>query len=493
MGDYELPEDTRVWPTDPFQLLNVARGADQRTIKTAYTRLIRRFKPEYFPVQFRMLREAYDAISKPATTADWQWSDIQRIVAPTPPESSLASVQAESVNSQLEEAWVTAKRGDIVGAMDRLRSIPSEGPHLATARLLDYWLTKLQNPDPYDDAGARVLIANLHRWVGAEELLEIADGELRHHPSLAELIDLDACSIHARTYASFLRVLDLRWNSALRLGDLSIVRSDCKTLSQTYFDQRERRETILIRSIHYLIWSEDAEDISLATELQSELESISGLRYGVSQALTEIDLGRQLAKMQQHCLKHNRRSSSILKLVPLMWNDMELDYAKPVMRFLVDAMNGPKEALLFLEFVSGTEPLCRYLINKFEQVIMRYASMDDPTELENRINDDIKAQSQALSGIEITWIESFLEKNSNYSYDIFRLLFLDFCVDKYISIPRFAKYAVGSSTVHSRFFRSRFSGYLREDTCLIVLGDLLHKLNLATSANIPCDWSSITL
>src|SRR6478752_3317379 len=57
----ELPDDPAEWPTDPFALPGVEPGASELDIKRAYTRLIRRFKPEHAPDQFRRIREAYEA------------------------------------------------------------------------------------------------------------------------------------------------------------------------------------------------------------------------------------------------------------------------------------------------------------------------------------------------------------------------------------------------------------------------------------------------
>ncbi len=56
-----LPDDPRDWPHDPFLLLGVEPSATETDVKRAYTRLIRRFKPEHFPEQFRRVREAYEA------------------------------------------------------------------------------------------------------------------------------------------------------------------------------------------------------------------------------------------------------------------------------------------------------------------------------------------------------------------------------------------------------------------------------------------------
>jgi len=60
MSESELPDDVDEWPADPFAVLGVRPGDDDAVIKRAYTRLIRRFKPEHHPDQFRRVREAYE-------------------------------------------------------------------------------------------------------------------------------------------------------------------------------------------------------------------------------------------------------------------------------------------------------------------------------------------------------------------------------------------------------------------------------------------------
>src|SRR5947207_1749004 len=67
----ELPDDPREWPADPFALLGVEPGASEAEIRRAYARLIRRFKPEHAPEQFRRIREAYEACLR---TGRWFFS-----------------------------------------------------------------------------------------------------------------------------------------------------------------------------------------------------------------------------------------------------------------------------------------------------------------------------------------------------------------------------------------------------------------------------------
>ncbi len=84
MSPPELPNDPRHWPNDPFALLGVDRGTSETDIKRAYTRLIRRFKPEHHPDEFRRIREAYDTC---VTQGRWFFPTTQ-FVAPTVSPSS---------------------------------------------------------------------------------------------------------------------------------------------------------------------------------------------------------------------------------------------------------------------------------------------------------------------------------------------------------------------------------------------------------------------
>ncbi len=59
---FNLPEDTAAWPTNPYALLNVPENISRSQLRRTYHKLIRRFKPEQYPEEFRRIREAYEAV-----------------------------------------------------------------------------------------------------------------------------------------------------------------------------------------------------------------------------------------------------------------------------------------------------------------------------------------------------------------------------------------------------------------------------------------------
>lgn len=62
MSDHHLDGDSSKWPTDPFALLNVSRSDDERTVRRAYLKLIKIFKPEISPDEFQIIRRAFEAV-----------------------------------------------------------------------------------------------------------------------------------------------------------------------------------------------------------------------------------------------------------------------------------------------------------------------------------------------------------------------------------------------------------------------------------------------
>jgi HAMP domain-containing protein len=77
-----LPDDMADWPNDPFALLGVPPGSADADVKRAYTRLVRRFKPEHHPDQFRRIREAYEACQERNA---WYRPDPREYSPPPPP------------------------------------------------------------------------------------------------------------------------------------------------------------------------------------------------------------------------------------------------------------------------------------------------------------------------------------------------------------------------------------------------------------------------
>ena len=90
MSDH-LPDDPAEWPDNPYSILGVPHGVEEKELKRAYVRLIRRFKPEQYPEQFQRLREAYETLQRWAAFHLPAPPPQPREILP-PPEPSLLDV-----------------------------------------------------------------------------------------------------------------------------------------------------------------------------------------------------------------------------------------------------------------------------------------------------------------------------------------------------------------------------------------------------------------
>jgi len=79
----DLPEDLNLWPSDPFELLNVKPTDDARTARRAYFKLARKYKPDRFPAEFQKIREAFESVE------NWlSWQDQRSDMIPVVDDAS---------------------------------------------------------------------------------------------------------------------------------------------------------------------------------------------------------------------------------------------------------------------------------------------------------------------------------------------------------------------------------------------------------------------
>lgn len=107
---------------NPYQVLGVERGADERAIKKAYFTLIRKFPPETHPEDFQRLRRAYELLSDPAARRRYDAMDRDY------------GEYGEQIGAALKSAEESAKAGDDAEVQRKLREILEQRPDLAVVR-----------------------------------------------------------------------------------------------------------------------------------------------------------------------------------------------------------------------------------------------------------------------------------------------------------------------------------------------------------------------
>lgn len=491
MSEFELPDEIGRWPSNPHELLGIKSNSNPTDVKRAYTRLIRRFKPEHFPEHFRRLREAYDAIKDRSSLNHENWDRFPRSTqsatetSQNRPERSLVT-KTKSLNSDRDpfaSLWRQAESGQITEVLDRLRSDEWFDLKLEQAKLMEYWLTNLQYPDPANPTAARILLSNFHHFKPTFELISIARVELHAHPELAELIDLEKCALDSTWSSNIQDIIRIRWEGTQRTLNFSLIRADYELLADRFFDRHDLRDGIAIQAASHLIWSPDVHDEAKTKKLIEELESISGLQPIVSAALERFEYAIRIRSNLQLCISQHPNWISLLKVVPWMWNEMDLDFPKVASDWLVAAVNDPSDALALFDFLCFAEPLRVFLVHHFELVIRRYAFDENAQTVDEQLTMDSVEQSLPPDLFEIVLLEEFLGSHASEPYERFRILVLEFCILQHISAEKMASYIKNSKSSYARLFRIKFLKKLEDDQGLQSLLKLLLQCAIATSVH----------
>ncbi|MBI5547842.1 MAG: DnaJ domain-containing protein [Deltaproteobacteria bacterium] len=123
--------------SDPYQTLELGRGADARAIKTAYFRLMRLHPPEKEPEAFQRIRAAYELLSDPERRAEYD-AELSR--------HDEHGAEAQAVLRASRECMSQEEYGK---ARDMLAHLLSQNPAIEEAReLLGFALLRLDQAGP---------------------------------------------------------------------------------------------------------------------------------------------------------------------------------------------------------------------------------------------------------------------------------------------------------------------------------------------------------
>jgi hypothetical protein len=244
MDPNTLPDDPRDWPTDPFALLGVPRSVGEAELKRAYTRLIRKYKPEHAPDEFRRIRAAYEAAIemsrwyRDAPPVRETFGDLPftapEVASPevAPSEAAPSGPSPEPAHETqidppvrpvrldpVDAAWEDAVAGRWGDAYAVLVELADRSPHRADLALRLYWLLALR--PTLDDERTRHdwLAAALTRGRLSGPAVELYRRELATDPETAlygpyaHLLEVPGASGHALLTVASARLAgaDGRW------------------------------------------------------------------------------------------------------------------------------------------------------------------------------------------------------------------------------------------------------------------------------------------
>jgi len=311
MASADLPDDVNDWPDDPRELLGVNRGTSQRDVRLAYTRLIRKYRPDTHPAEFGRIRDAYELIKVIASLEPFVTESDQgfTLVEESPTNGTLGTdseradatrgPNAERVKPLGDSAtWQLACRGDRLALYSKLAERRQQRPNEADAYLKLYWLL---TAEPQLDA-KRVAPEWLLRGLLATEfdgrLASLLQREVRRRPALG-LAPAYARLLEMPRLAPFIpRLLEWRWQSlAAHDAQGDLIAADVDRARPVVGADLERWPEVLGLAVGHLAWLQDDATAGIAfARYQKELSAVPVSVHEQGGALSWTDWSVELAE-----------------------------------------------------------------------------------------------------------------------------------------------------------------------------------------------------
>ncbi len=246
MPPAELPDDYHLWPQEPFELLGVPSQTDERTLKRAYTQLIRRYKPENFPEQFQLIRAAYEQAQAQLEFQirfQQHFSDEEQTKPePTLGESTHGDIEHDLSPSEMGEkfpqnaqepmAWDLAKQGRIEEAFAQLKRIAENDsdidPSSGKVYLQLYWIAKVF-PELQQSA-IYWLAEGIRRYSGDYSIYEALRQATDEDSKIAVAPEITTAILEQPASEYLLPYLTLHWQAAAKCRQLGMVLADLEPL-----------------------------------------------------------------------------------------------------------------------------------------------------------------------------------------------------------------------------------------------------------------------
>jgi hypothetical protein len=475
LTDGSLPDDLSQWPADPHKLFGIGPTADMRDLRRAYAALIRRFKPEHHPRQFRRIRDAYESLEwqvrwrERGPTLEPEDVDDEIAQAPSdevrsvesgaqhqnnPPPSTTPAIEPTSIERPQAEDNIDLVWSRVIRHGGDWQIIYRQLVHATERATTDevlfcrlYWLLTVAPHADSERKPVEWLAAGLARNTSTPRLMSLYFQELNRRPQEALRERSRVLLTQDRPTWQLAELARHRWRALRVLDRLEEIDVDQRLLRGPFISAREEWVQLLMTAVEVLVWSNgEAVAIQLG-ECLREIEQMTDVQLGLAVALDRHELLLELAgdyrRDQAGQYDHLDFPKGLLQLLPELWLNSDVGQLRLV-EILGSWVDHPEIALDGLESLNQ---MCRVTLSYFTDLL---------TSLAPRDHEDNTAGARRRS------IEHLVETHEWRIYRACREQLCQYCLrtgvwlDEILDVmhtdPRYADLADGTA-----------SSYLRED------------------------------
>jgi hypothetical protein len=456
MNEHTLPEDFSRWPASPFELLGVRPGVSDRDLRRAYTRLIRVYKPEQFPEQFRRIREAYEAARQfasffatpdPETPADVPAPEDERSPDPRPvPATPEAGDNTgtpvvdhpvpgpRSLEEELDEAWDSAVDGDEARAYARLLELHDRHPERTDVCLRLYCLLSVAPGLDTRRPACVFLAQGLRQAGGSGPCHELYRREIETDPAEA-LTERFAGLLEAVTQPGLLATfVRWRWEAAGRQKRFDVIADDLPRLrTRLAVEQEEVWLRLLAAAADQLAWAPAAPaDAAGLAECLHEAGEHEHLHLRCPDIFDRLENLERIATGWQSLRKSGAMPAALLELLARFWTRPFAEVRRSVAALLAAVAAAPAVWLGHLDRLKAVSPP---LLSLFGQVLATYEETREP-DADRRNPEELAVLAR-----------HFLEEYGGLRYQALRPRLLTFCLREFLEPDVLARVALARTVV----------------------------------------------
>ncbi|QDT65547.1 hypothetical protein [Calycomorphotria hydatis] len=440
----DLPDDVSQWPNDPRLLLGVDRHTDEKTLRRAYTKLIRKYKPEQYPEEFQRIRAAYEQLkqiiayggfsreidyfqthsssttsrgertSSGSTSAGETEADSNRNEVFDDPEARKPRESPEAI------AWKLLREGDPGQAYEDLATLHRQGTATEETYLSLYWIVILfpkvvqSKEEKKRFQACEWLVLGMERLGLRDRLLQVYNYVLKQ--SRSEVLGPRSLRVFdcKGPFDRRLSILEQRWNAALTYDKIHLIEDDLKHCRHRGLDTTTAMDLQMLASAYErAVWFRCEEGKSFSQKLLLEIGEAEGADNSLDYLHERTEL---LSELMQEL--YTTEWDEGVEILRDYWVNDCWEVRQRYLDMVSHWVDSPSYAFQYLLDLGKQSPLAVYLLGEIGSAIcpswMMWSDEEDAERVKQVVRD-------------------FYLSNLNPSNRSPRLLFAQFCFREFLS------------------------------------------------------------